>query len=239
MLENGTAGCSCLPPCRPLNRAGPPPPLPASAPPSELMCARSGRLLVAGGTALYPCFASPAQQSLLRTPARLQNLSLARELYARAVDKAPTEQQALAPWLALQWLRVCLAASAVDGWLGPLALARLAAGWRAVVPRAAWEAAAAAAGGEGKAAGLWAGSGTGPLQRVAAAASGWDALVMALLVCALTWVLWRKRQVRRGRQQPTGSAAQQGGGSAPGSPQQPSAPQQANGAPAPAPAAAD
>lgn len=144
-----------------------------------------------------------------------RDLEAARRLYQEAVDKAEAEEQALAPWLALQWLRLRLAVAAAEGWwLGLLAVM----GWG---PGLDPSRSGGAAGAGGSLAGaVLAGGRAGALRQVAEAAKGWDGVAVALLTCALTWVLWRKRQVRQRREQLARAQQQEGQMASPPSPQQ-------------------
>lgn len=110
----------------------------------------------------------------------------ALRLYRLAVERASAEAYAMAPFLALHWLRLRLALAPLLRVLGPVAGALQAwlpaDGTRAGSP--------AAAGGSA--------IGSQAFQRRAPALPAiWDTLLIAALVGALSWVLWRKRQLQQ------------------------------------------
>lgn len=111
-----------------------------------------------------------------------RNVSEAIRLYTQAVHTAPFEQYSVAPFLALWWLRLRLAAAP---------LLRLAATLLAPPPAHARLADGVDARPGGMPAAQW--------RRRAPAVGQWDTLLIAAMLGALTWVLWRKRQLREQR----------------------------------------
>ena len=120
-----------------------------------------------------------------------RNASEALRLYRQAVQTAPYEAYAMAPFLALQWLRLRLL-------LAPLL--RLLAAASGGPGRAR----AAAVAGRGSSAGSqqW-------HQRSPGLPAQWDSLLIAAMVGVLTWVLWRKRQLQQRAEPPSTAGAQQ------------------------------
>lgn len=117
----------------------------------------------------------------------------AMRLYRAAIARAPLEAYAMAPFLALHWLRLRLL-------LHPLLhpLLRVLA---AVVQLSVAEQPPAAQAGVVVAAG---GTAQQPGHRSPSLPAQWDTLLLLALVGVLTWVLWRKRQLG---QQPAPAAA--------------------------------
>lgn len=103
----------------------------------------------------------------------------AARLYRIAIERAPLEAYAMAPFLALHWLRLRLLLAPLLAPLAPLARAL-----GAVLPAPAPEAAVA-------------GSAQPFQQRSPALPSQWDTLLIAAMVGVLTWVLWRKHQLQQ------------------------------------------
>ncbi|GAB4821879.1 hypothetical protein N2152v2_008925 [Parachlorella kessleri] len=158
------------------------------------------------------------------------NLTVAMKLYQQAIDTASGEHEAIAPWLALCWLRLRLHLRSLKAWavLYAPALVGVAAAlpWggaglaaRLAAP-ALGESMAAAAGallrrvGAGK---LLASPAAREVLAQAQAVArrgggGWDAAAITLMACALTCVLWRKRLVRRRRLMGLGEQGQRAAG---------------------------
>ncbi len=129
-----------------------------------------------------------------------QDIPTALRLYRSAIARAPQEADAMAPFLALHWLRLRLLLRPLLRpllrLLGPAGRV-LAAGIKlslAEQPAAAAAAAAVAAGGAAQQ----------PGHRSPALPAQWDTLLILALVGVLTWVLWRKRQLG---QQPAADGA--------------------------------
>ena len=129
-----------------------------------------------------------------------QSIPEALRLYRAAIARAPQEAYAMAPFLALHWLRLRLLLRPLLRpllhLLGP-AGRMLAGGVQlslAEQPAAAAAPVAVAAGGAAQQ----------PGHRSPALPAQWDTLLILALVGVLTWVLWRKRQLG---QQPTPAAA--------------------------------
>lgn len=118
-----------------------------------------------------------------------RNASEAARLYRLAITAAPHEAYAVAPFLALQWLRLRLLLAPLLR-LGELLL--LAVG-RVVSTRcgAASCSAATPLAARGRGQQLqWLSLGVLP-------SAQWDTLLIAAMAGALTWVLWRKRQLQQ------------------------------------------
>lgn len=129
-----------------------------------------------------------------------RNASEAARLYRQAIAAAPREAYALAPFLALQWLRLRVL-------LAPLLrlaeLALLAGGNVAGSGRIGGRRGPAAPGaGSGAAHSL----GQQLVQR-SPGLPQWDTLLIAAMVGALTWVLWRKRKLQQRVEVATGRRA--------------------------------
>lgn len=122
------------------------------------------------------------------------NASEALRLYALAVGRASLEAYAMAPWLALHWLRARLALAPLLRLLGPLAGALHAL----LPPPPAAPAADAGAGGQPQF-----------HQRVPSVVPAWDTLLIAAMVGVLTLILWRKRQLQQRGADGSGPAADQ------------------------------
>ncbi|PRW60182.1 Hrd3 like [Chlorella sorokiniana] len=125
-----------------------------------------------------------------------QDTSEALRLYRAAIARTPQEAYAMAPFLALHWLRLRLLLRPLLRVLGP-AGRMLAAGGHmplAEQPPPAAAAAAVAAGGAAQQ----------PGHRSPSLPAQWDTLLLLALIGVLTWVLWRKRQLG---QQPAAAAA--------------------------------
>jgi hypothetical protein len=116
-----------------------------------------------------------------------RNVTEAIRLYRQAVRTAPFEQYGMAPFLALWWLRTRLL-------LQPLLrpLLRLLAACLSSPPLAGSRGRAGLAGGVA----AQTDTSAGPWRQRYPAVPQLDTLLIALLAGMLTWVLWRRRQIR-------------------------------------------
>ncbi|KAL4458581.1 hypothetical protein ABPG75_013446 [Micractinium tetrahymenae] len=124
-----------------------------------------------------------------------RNASEAARLYRQAMAAAPYQAYAVAPFLALQWLRLHMLLAPLLQ-LGELLLLLLGG-----------PAAGSGGGSNGRTGAAAPGAAHGQRQQLQRRSPGlpagaqWDTLLIAAMAGALTWVLWRKRQLQQHTEQ--------------------------------------